>query len=196
MTIASDRSGAVMPSQSTFMEVLVPAKLFGRSTVLSFTSAVAMTFSSSMPIFAAGFTPEQAATGQTDYRSHCAHCHGVRLEGTEAPGLFGQDIMGNWDTAGGLYDFIAVAMPPAEPGQLGEETYLNIVAYIMQENGAEPGDTALDTENMASVSLVAETKDGAAQMALANQETASEDEGDTNVPQAFTWGKELPQYKK
>lgn len=196
MNIASDRTGVVSPSRSTLMEVLVPAKLFGRSTVLTVTSAVAMTFSSSMPIFAAGFTPEQAKTGQTDYQSHCAHCHGVQLEGTEAPGLFGQDIMGNWDTAGGLYDFISVAMPPAEPGQLGEDTYLNIVAFIMQENGAKPGDTALDTENMASVSLVAETKDGAAQMALANQETAGADEGDTNVPQAFTWGKELPQFKK
>ncbi|MDP0928960.1 MULTISPECIES: c-type cytochrome [Paracoccus] len=174
----------------------MPAKLFGRSAVLTITSAIAMTFSSSIPVFAAGFTSEQASTGQTDYQSNCASCHGVRLEGPEAPALFGQDIMGNWDTAGGLYDFISVAMPPAQPGQLGEETYLNIVAYIMQQNGAKPGDTAMDTENMASIGLVAETKEGAAELALANQETAGEEEGDTNVPQAYTWGKELPKFKK
>ncbi|WP_312526505.1 c-type cytochrome [Paracoccus sp. (in: a-proteobacteria)] len=172
----------------------MPAKIFGRSTVLAITSAVAMTFASTSTIVAAGFTAEQATAGQTAYMSQCSQCHGVRLEGPEAPGLFGQDIMGNWDTAGGFYEFISVAMPPAAPGQLGEETYLNIIAYIMQQNGAEAGDKALTTADMANVSLVAETKDGAAKLALANQETTIE-AGDTNVPQAFTWGKELPQFK-
>lgn len=172
----------------------MPAKLFGRTTVLAITSAAVMTFASTGTIVAAGFTAEQATAGQPAYQSNCAQCHGVRLEGPEAPGLFGQDVMGNWDTAGGLYDFISVAMPPAQPGQLGEETYLNIVAYIMQQNGAEPGDKALTADDLASVSLVAETKDGAAKLALANQETTIES-GDVNVPQAYTWGKELPQFK-
>lgn len=103
--------------------------------------------------------------------------------------------MGNWDTAEGLYDFISVAMPPSEPGQLGEDVYLEIVAYIMAYNGAEAGDTALSLDNMASVDLVAETKDGAAKLAAASP-AAGEDQPDTNVPQAFTWGKELPQFKK
>lgn len=172
----------------------MPAKLFGRTTVLAITSAMAMTFASTLTVAAAGFTAEQATAGQTEYQSNCAQCHGVRLEGPEAPGLFGQDVMGNWDTAGGLYEFISVAMPPAQPGQLGEPAYLNIVAYIMQQNGAEAGETALTTADMGEVSLVAETKDGAAKLALANQETDIE-AGDTNVPQAYTWGKELPQFK-
>ncbi|WP_051201735.1 c-type cytochrome [Paracoccus aminophilus] len=154
-----------------------------------------MTFASTGTIVAAGFTEEQAKAGETAYQSNCSQCHGIRLEGPEAPALFGQDIMGNWDTAGGLYDFISVAMPPAEPGKLGEETYLNIIAYVMQKNGASAGDKALTTADMASVELVAETKDGAAQLAQANQETTIE-AGDTNVPQAFTWGKELPKFKK
>ncbi|MFB9224848.1 c-type cytochrome [Paracoccus cavernae] len=189
-----NRSGAQGARPGNSMEAQVPAKLFGRTTVLAITSAVTMTFASSSTIVAAGFTAEQATAGQTEYQSNCAQCHGVRLEGPEAPGLFGQDVMGNWDTAGGLYEFISVAMPPAQPGQLGEPAYLNIVAYIMQQNGAEAGDTALTTADMANVGLVAETKDGAAQLALANQETDIE-AGDTNVPQAFTWGKELPQFK-
>lgn len=172
----------------------MPAKLSGRSLVLAIASATTLTLASTTQLVAAGFTAEQATAGQPAYQSSCAQCHGARLEGPEAPGLFGQDVMGNWDTAGGLYDFISVAMPPAQPGQLGEDAYLNIVAYVMQQNGAEAGDTALTVDNMADVSLVAETKDGAAKLALANQETAIE-AGDTNVPQAFTWGKELPQFK-
>lgn len=172
------------------------ASHFGRKAVFAVTSSVVISVAATGSLFAAGFTADQADKGQTDYRSYCAQCHGAKLEGTEAPGLIGQDVMGNWDTAGGLYDFISVAMPPAQPGQLGAETYLNIVAYIMRQNGAQPGDTPLvaDPARLAVVSLVAETKEGAA-AALANQETTIE-AGDTNVPQAFTWGKELPQYQK
>lgn len=172
------------------------ATFFGRRVVLAITSALAMAAATAGSLSAAGFTAEQATQGQTEYAQQCAQCHGTRLEGTEAPGLMGQDVMGNWDTAGGLYDFISVAMPPAQPGQLGEAAYLNIVAFIMRENGAQPGDEPMvaDEEKLAAISLVEETKAGAASV-LANQETTIE-AGDTNVPQAFTWGKELPQYKQ
>lgn len=172
------------------------ATFFGRRVVLAITSALAMATATAGSLSAAGFTAEQATQGQTEYAQQCAQCHGTRLEGTEAPGLMGQDVMGNWDTAGGLYDFISVAMPPAQPGQLGEAAYLNIVAFIMRENGAQPGDEPMvaDEEKLAAISLVEETKAGAASV-LANQETTIE-AGDTNVPQAFTWGKELPQYKQ
>ncbi|QEE20922.1 cytochrome c [Youhaiella tibetensis] len=146
---------------------------------------------------AAGFTAEQADAGQTAYNSNCAQCHGRQLEGPDAPGLFGSDVMQNWDTAGGIYDFISVAMPPSAPGKLGEDTYLNIVAYIMQFNGAAPGDAPLTTDTMASVSLSAETAAGAASMAAAALDaggaaTADATPAATAVPQAFTWGKQLP----
>lgn len=146
---------------------------------------------------AASFTAEQATAGQTAYNSNCAQCHGRQLEGPEAPGLAGSDVMQNWDTAGGIYDFIAVAMPPSAPGQLGEETYLNIVAYIMQFNGAQPGSAALTTDTMASVSLSAETAAGAASMAAAALDAggaAASTAAPTAspVPQAYTWGKQLP----
>lgn len=151
------------------------------------------------PSLAAGFTAEQAAAGQTAYNSQCAQCHGRQLEGPDAPGIAGQDVMQNWDSAGGLYDFISVAMPPSAPGLLGEETYLNIVAYIMKFNGAEPGDAPLtaDPDLLYSVSLAAETAAGAASMAAAAADAgapaadAAPSEA-TSVPQAFTWGKQLP----
>lgn len=155
------------------------------------------------PTFAAGFTAEQATAGKTAYDSNCAQCHGRQLEGPEAPGLAGQDVMQNWDTAGGLYDFISVAMPPSAPGLLGEDTYLNIVAYIMEFNGAAPGDAPLtaDPDLLYSVSLATETAAGAASIAAAAADAggAPAAAGDapaaepiTVVPQAFTWGKQLP----
>jgi mono/diheme cytochrome c family protein len=144
---------------------------------------------------AAGFTAEQAAAGQTSYNANCAQCHGRQLEGPDAPGLFGQDIMQNWDSAGGLYDFIAVAMPPSAPGMLGEDTYLNIVAYIMQFNGAQPGDEPMtaDPDHLYSISLAAETAAGAAAAAAnAAPADAPQTAPSSSVPQAYTWGKELP----
>ena len=35
-------------------------------------------------------------------------------------------------------------MPPAAPGSLPAATYANIVAYILETNGAKPGDKPLD----------------------------------------------------
>ena len=156
------------------------------------------------PAQAGGFTADQASAGETAFQTNCAQCHGRQLEGPDAPALVGQDVMQNWATAGGLFDFIHVAMPPSAPGQLGDETYLNIIAYIMKFNGAEPGDTPLTTDPaaLAAVSLPAETAAGAASMAAAQADaggapaTPAADAAATTeapaVPQAFTWGKQLP----
>lgn len=153
---------------------------------------------------AGGFTAEQAAAGETAFNSNCAQCHGRQLEGPDAPALAGPDVMENWATAGGLFDFIHVAMPPTAPGQLGDETYLNIIAYIMKFNGAAPGDTPLTTDAnlLASISLPAETAAGAASMAAAQADAggapaapaadAPAADVAAPVPQAFTWGKQLP----
>ncbi|HEV2513857.1 MAG TPA: cytochrome c [Devosia sp.] len=148
------------------------------------------------PAFAGGFTAEQATAGETAYNSNCAQCHGKQLEGPDAPGLAGSDVMQNWATAGGLYDFIHVAMPPSAPGQLGDETYLNIIAYIMKFNGAEPGDEPLttDPDKLAAISLPAETQAGAAAAAAATPAAPADTMAAAApaVPQAFTWGKQLP----
>lgn len=152
------------------------------------------------PSFAGSFTEEQATAGAQAYNTQCAQCHGRQLEGPDAPGLAGQDVMGNWDSAGGLYDFISVAMPPSAPGQLGEETYVNIVAYIMQFNGAVAGDTPLTTDRDYAVSLVEETAAGAASQAAAALDAGggpapaadAPAEEAVAVPQAYTWGTQLP----
>jgi S-disulfanyl-L-cysteine oxidoreductase SoxD len=155
------------------------------------------------PSYAGNFTAEQAEAGEQSYNSQCAQCHGRQLEGPDAPGLVGQDVMGNWDTAGGLFDFISVAMPPSAPGQLGEETYVNIIAYIMEFNGAVPDDTPLTSDRDYAVSLVAETSAGAASEAAAALDAggaaapaadaaAAPAAETTAVPQAFTWGTQLP----
>jgi mono/diheme cytochrome c family protein len=172
--------------------------------LLSLAAATAFTALATGAAHAGGFTAEQATAGETAFNSNCAQCHGRQLEGPDAPALAGPDVMANWDTAGGLFDFIHVAMPPSAPGQLGDETYLNIIAYIMKFNGAQPGDKPLTTDPdlLASVSLTAETAAGAASIAAAQADAggapaaapadAPPAEAAAAVPQAYTWGKQLP----
>jgi cytochrome c5 len=146
------------------------------------------------PAAAEGFTAAQAEAGKPLYESNCAQCHGFKLEGPDAPGLVGADVMSNWSTAGGLHDFIVVAMPPSAPGQLGEETYLNIIAYIMSFNGIAPGDTPLtsDPELLASVSLTQAPTTAMAAPDSGGGPASGAAAAVTPVPQAFTWGKQLP----
>src|ERR1700748_951736 len=88
------------------------------------------------------YTAEQAAAGRTTYQSSCASCHTDTLIGrNEAPALAGANFMTQWGgrTTSDLYRYIQAVMPPGNGGTLGEETYLDITAYILQSNGARGG---------------------------------------------------------
>jgi mono/diheme cytochrome c family protein len=93
---------------------------------------------------AAGFyTAAQADAGRTAFISYCAGCHGFRLQGMGAPTLKGRDFLAAWGTAQGLYQFFSVAMPASSPGSLSPETYTEVLAFLMSENGIPAGDSAL-----------------------------------------------------
>jgi len=93
---------------------------------------------------AAPFTAGQAATGRTAYDATCAGCHGADLAGP--PPLAGTAFRGGWGSRTTRDLLTAVqSMPPEQPGGLPEATYLSIVAYILQSNGATPGTQALTT---------------------------------------------------
>lgn len=145
-----------------------------------------------LPSQAQVFTAAQAEAGQKEYDGQCAMCHGAELLGPDAPSLSGRDVMHNFGTAAGMYEYFSVAMPPQSPGLLGEETYVNIMAYILKYNGAQPGDTPLDAkpETLAAIDLVAVTSVAAAPAEAA--EGDAEADAENAVPQAYTWGKTLP----
>ncbi len=138
---------------------------------------------------AAGFTQEQADRGKALYGAQCSQCHGTDLEGKEAPAL-SAETMQNFSTAGGLFDMISVSMPPQAPGELPEDQYLAIMAYILAHNGAQPGEDALvvDYDVLDSIDLVAVTSVAA----TTNVSEATNADSTVAVPQAYTWGKPLP----
>ena len=97
---------------------------------------------------AGGFTAEQAAAGWSVYARQCGECHGRVLEGAEAPALRGVDFLNGWAgrTTDELFEYVRAGMPPGLGGSLGERVYLNLVAYVLDVNGARPGDAPLTAD--------------------------------------------------
>ncbi len=95
-----------------------------------------------------GFTAEQAAAGWTEYARQCGECHGERLDGAEAPALRGVDFLNGWAgrSTDELFAYVRDEMPPGLGGSLGNRVYLELVAYILDANGARPGDAPLTAE--------------------------------------------------
>ncbi len=91
------------------------------------------------------FTSEQAASGLTAYQTNCSTCHGPDLAGREGPQLAGSNFISDWGARSiqDLVKYIQTSMPPDSPGTLPPETYNDIVAFLLQSNGALSGNQPL-----------------------------------------------------
>jgi alcohol dehydrogenase (cytochrome c) len=88
------------------------------------------------------FTAGQAAQGHIDYSAACAACHQENLSGGgEAPSLAGGNFLKSWGNRSTreLYDYLHSAMPLGKGGSLSDQTYQNIVAFLLEANGATAG---------------------------------------------------------
>jgi len=106
------------------------------------------------------FTKAQADAGRVTYKNSCASCHTPDLGGSpEFPQLAGDDFMSAWKTrtSRDLYEFIQATMPPEGPMLTGEQA-LGLVAFILHENGAPAGTTALTATTAAPIGSVATGK--------------------------------------
>ena len=93
------------------------------------------------------FTSDQALRGKAGYDGVCARCHGGPLTGSEGngPALKGTAFLAHWDkdTLGGLYTKIRDTMPLNGAGTLTDEVKLQILAYLLQQNGFPAGASEL-----------------------------------------------------
>jgi alcohol dehydrogenase (cytochrome c) len=104
------------------------------------------------------YTAAQAASGKALYDAQCAACHQATLVGSnEAPQLAGGNFLGTWRTrtAAELIERTARTMPPQSPGSVSPAQAADIVAYILQANGARPGNTRLAATSTAAIGAVA-----------------------------------------
>ncbi len=96
------------------------------------------------------FTEAQAERGQVAYDAHCAECHGEGLGGGEmAPGLTGVAFRFRWRglKVADIYDSVQSTMPPEEPATLGDQVYIDVVAFLLRANGYPAGDRELAADS-------------------------------------------------
>jgi mono/diheme cytochrome c family protein len=94
-----------------------------------------------------GISQEQIDRGETAFMTNCAGCHGddLRSIDSNAPDLRGPTFQYGWANAplSEKFEKITATMPPGMGGALDDQTYADIVAFILATNGVEPSDQEL-----------------------------------------------------
>jgi cytochrome c553 len=96
------------------------------------------------------FTAEQAKDGERAFQAKCATCHGADLHSTEpeAPDLTESAFKFGWQgkTLADRFEAIRSSMPYGNARSLDDQTYIDIVAYILQFNGIPAGKQKLEPD--------------------------------------------------
>jgi mono/diheme cytochrome c family protein len=96
------------------------------------------------------YSDAQAARGREAYEYSCASCHQPDLSGDpgkDVPALAGEEFTHSWShhTVQDLFDLTSKQMPQDAPASLRPQTYLDLVAYLLQSNGFPAGEHELPT---------------------------------------------------
>lgn len=141
----------------------------------------------------AWYTFQQASRGQGAYVEHCASCHSPDLRARSTyislyanPALKGAFFWDRWDgqSVHTLLLVIEETMPLDAPGSLDGDTYADIMAFILEQNGFEPGEhelppAAQDPGRLAGMVLergIARTVAQAQEVGAARRAPPSDDE--------------------
>jgi alcohol dehydrogenase (cytochrome c) len=106
----------------------------------------------------APFTAEQATAGRAAYIANCMACHQANMAGEgDALALVGKTFMAAWGnrTTKDLYDTIHTSMPYGNAGSLDANTYRQLVAFILQSNGAKAGSENLGATTAVKIGSIA-----------------------------------------
>ena len=98
------------------------------------------------PCGTASTTDDQAERGKGQYLKECSSCHLADLGGSDqAVPLKGEAFILQWEnrTVSDLFKSISATMPQGTPGQLSSQTYIDIVAFLLQANEFPAGSMAL-----------------------------------------------------
>lgn len=118
------------------------AALLAAFTVSFFTSVVAQ---DPPPIWNGVYTSAQAERGATVFQNHCSECHHDDLSGGEGPALVGNSFMVKWEMSSveRLFHKIRDTMPEVGSTNVTDAQKLDVVAFILQQNGYPAGKTEL-----------------------------------------------------
>ena len=89
------------------------------------------------------FTQGQVERGKAIYQRNCQDCHGSTLDNGEFGGapLKGSYFRQHWSSGdvSALFGYVNTLMPPDRPGQLSEQSYVNLTAFLLSNNGYAAG---------------------------------------------------------
>jgi cytochrome c len=94
------------------------------------------------------YTTAQATRGKAIYSAECQKCHGENLGGEfdaaeQVPALKREDFGLTRRDLNNLYGFVLESMPRNEPGNLSAGNTVDVIAYILQQNGFPAGGSDL-----------------------------------------------------
>lgn len=94
------------------------------------------------------YTAAQAKAGQHQFLDNCAMCHGPTLEGDVGPALKGKHFApakADYHVSD-IFTIVSHNMPATQPGTLPHKTYVQVMAFLLQQNGYPAGSKALTFE--------------------------------------------------
>ena len=93
------------------------------------------------------FTDEQVQRGKSIYQKNCQDCHGSTLDNGEFGGapLKGSYFRQHWGSGdvSALFGYVNTLMPPDRPGQLTAQSYVDLTAFLLSNNGYAAGSEEL-----------------------------------------------------
>jgi len=107
------------------------------------------------PTKTSGSTVGQLANlGQAVFTRSCVRCHGDKGQGGSGSALIGtQAQLSRYTNALGLLDKMRTTMPRGAPGSLSAEEYLQLLAFLLQQNNVLQANAPLDSSGLASIVL-------------------------------------------
>jgi S-disulfanyl-L-cysteine oxidoreductase SoxD len=120
------------------------------AAVASLAAGTAKVAAQSQDLVPPAFTEDQVARGKSIYIKNCQDCHGSTLDNGEFGGapLKGSYFRQHWASGNvaALYGYMSALMPPDRPGQLSPETYVDLLAFVLSNNGYAAGTQELTAD--------------------------------------------------
>ncbi|MDB5806244.1 MAG: cytochrome c, class [Betaproteobacteria bacterium] len=135
-------------------QALTPAAVYAQRPGNKAGAAPAASAAAGAPVT---FTAAQSARGKETFQHRCTDCHGSTLDNGEFGGapLNGGYFKNHWGngSVAALFAYTKAKMPPDRPGGLSDQTYADLVAYLLDENGYAKGDKELPTDAQAQAGM-------------------------------------------
>ena len=98
------------------------------------------------------YPPEDTNCWKSGCHGERPYDNGFKLPHT-VPALIGANTLTKFATARNMYDFMRTAMPFNKPGSLSQEQYLQVLAFLLEQNHIVPEGARLEADTLQNIVL-------------------------------------------